>query len=276
MKDEDGRCVSPMELSLGIIGDFWTPRAAQQALWVVTQMTPRKSAELFERVGRMTPSKSSLGRLPKVFAERWEGNREALEAALRDGLKIPEGAVSLDGVLAPIDGANNATDVRAKAAAEGCVSKGPSGYREASCATVSFCDEKGDLLGAIRMARAPETKKATLKPMLTAETSAILARRPDLKLVKVADGAADNWAYLSSDALPSGEEAGDFFHASEHLHAALATVYGGTAMGRTRRSSVTPRSATRCEMKTAASTRSSARSSTLPASTRARPARSVP
>lgn len=135
-------------------------------------------------------------------------------------------AVSLDGVLAPIDGANNATDVRAKVATEGWVSKAPAGYREASCATVSFCDEKGDLLGAIRMARAPETKKATLKQMLTADTSAILARRPDLKLVKVADGAADNWAYLSSDALPSGEEVVDFSRASEHLHAAIATVYG--------------------------------------------------
>ena len=122
--------------------------------------------------------------------------------APRAGLRIPEGAVSiavsLDGVLAPTDGANNAPDVRAKAAAEGWVSKGPAGYREASCATVSFCDAKGDLLGAIRLARAPETKKATLKKMLTAETSAILARRPDLKLVKVADGAADNWAYLAS------------------------------------------------------------------------------
>ena len=63
-----------------------------------------------------------------MLAERWEDNREAFEAALRDGLQIPEGAVSiavsLDGVLAPIDGANNATDVRAKAAAEGRVSKG--------------------------------------------------------------------------------------------------------------------------------------------------------
>jgi hypothetical protein len=229
-RDEDGRCVSPMELTLGIIGDFWTPRAAQQALWVVTQMTPKKSAELFERVGGMTPSKSSLGRLPKVVAERWEDDRETFEAALRDGLQIPEGtvsiAVSLDGVLAPIDGANSPTDVRAKAAAEGWVSKGPAGYREASCATVSFCDDKGDLLGAVRMARAPETKKATLKKMLTAETTAILHRRPDLKLVKVADGAADNWDYLSSGALPAGEEAVDFFHASEHLHAALATVYG--------------------------------------------------
>ena len=80
-KDADGRCVSPMELALGIVGDFWTPRAAQQALWVVTQMTPRKSAELFERVGSMTPSKSSLGRLPKLLAERWEDNREVFEAA---------------------------------------------------------------------------------------------------------------------------------------------------------------------------------------------------
>lgn len=57
--DEDAHCVSPMELSLGVVGNFWTPRAAQQALWVVTQLTPKKSEELFERVGSMTPSKSS-------------------------------------------------------------------------------------------------------------------------------------------------------------------------------------------------------------------------
>jgi len=195
--DADGRCVSPMELTLGIIGDFWTPRAAQQALWVVTQMTPKKGEELFERVGNMTPSKSSLDRLPKLVAERWEDNREAFERALREGLEIPEGtvsiAVSLDGVLAPIDGGNSPTEVRANAAAEGRMSKGPAGYREASCATVSFCDAKGDLLGAVRMARAPEPKKATLKRMLADEVAAILLVRPELKMVKVADGAADNW-----------------------------------------------------------------------------------
>jgi hypothetical protein len=228
--DEDGRCVSPMELTLGIIGDFWTPRAAQQALWVVTQMTPKKGEDLFERMGNMGPSKSSLDRLPKLIAERWEDDREGLERALREGLVIPEGsvsiAVSLDGVLAPIDGANSPTEVRANAAAEGRLSKGPAGYREASCATVSFCDEKGDLLGAIRMARAPEAKKATLKRMLVDEVAAILLARPELKMVKVADGAADNWEFLGSSKLPAGEEVVDFFHASEHLHAAIANVYG--------------------------------------------------
>ena len=229
-KDEDGRCVSPMELTIGVIGDFWTPRAAQQALWVVTQMTPKKCEELFQRLGNMDPSKSSLDRLPKIVAERWEDDREAFEKMLREGLQIPEGtvsiAVSLDGVLAPIDGANSPTDVRARAAEEGRMSKGPAGYREASCATISFCDEKGDMLGAIRMARAPEPKKKTLKEMLSAELAEVLRRDPALRLVKVADGAADNWKFLASDKLPAGEEVVDFFHASQHLHAAIADAYG--------------------------------------------------
>lgn len=225
-----GRCVSPMELTLGIVGDFWTPRAAHQALWVVTQMTPQKSAELFERAGNMTPSKSSLQRLPSLVAEEWNANREKFERALRDALVIPEGtvsiAVSLDGVLAPIDGGNSPTEVRAHAASDGRLSKGPAGYRETGCATVSFCDAKGDLLGAVRMARAPESKKATLKDMLAAEVAAIVRARPELKVVKVADAAADNWEFLTSSKLPEGEEVIDFFHAAEHLHAAIAAAYG--------------------------------------------------
>jgi hypothetical protein len=218
-----------MEWRLGIIGDFWTETAAHQALWVVTQMTPQKAAEAFERLGHMAPSKSSLDRLPKLVSERWEADREAHEAALRDGLVVPAGtaavAVSLDGVLAPIDGGNRPVDVRNAAAAKGWQSQGPAGYREVGCATLSFCDTKGELLGAIRMARAPEPGKRTLKASLAAELCAVLRQRPDLKLVKVADGGTDNWTFLS-DELPSGEEALDFFHASEHLHAAVAAAYG--------------------------------------------------
>ena len=70
-------------------------------------MTPKKAEDLFERVGNMAPSKSSLDRLPKHIAERWETDRASLEAKLREGLTIPEGtvsiAVSLDGVLAPME-----------------------------------------------------------------------------------------------------------------------------------------------------------------------------
>jgi hypothetical protein len=121
----------------------------------------------------MTPSKSSLDRLPKLVSKRWEADREAHEAALRNGLVIPAEtvtvAISLDGVLAPIDGSNRPVAVRNAAAAEGWQSYGPAGYREVGCATLSFCDDEGELLGAIRIARAPEPGKCTLKASLAAE-----------------------------------------------------------------------------------------------------------
>lgn len=42
--------------------------------------------------------------------------------------------------------------------------------------------------------------------------------------MKIADAGGDNWEYLSS--LPEGPEVLDFFHATEHLARALASVYG--------------------------------------------------
>ena len=44
-------------------------------------------------------------------------------------------------------------------------------------------------------------------------------------MVKVADGAPDNWSYLG-ETLPFGEEVLDFYHAAEHLSAALGAAYG--------------------------------------------------
>ncbi|MBK6656822.1 MAG: hypothetical protein IPG43_01090 [Proteobacteria bacterium] len=59
------------------------------------------------------------------------------------------------------------------------------------------------------MARMPEATKATLKAMLENELAAVLRQRPDLALVKVADGAKDNWRY-PSEVLPAGTEVVDF------------------------------------------------------------------
>lgn len=236
-EDDSQPSVSPVERRLGII-DFWTPKAAKQALWVVAQMTPQKAAETFEQIGSMTPSKSSLDRLPKKLSQVWEASREEHEAALREALVIPEGAVSvavsIDGVLAPIDGGQRPTEVRDAAAREGRTSQGPAGYREVGCATLTFCDAEGDMLGAVRMARAPEPNKRTLKASLAAELCAALQRAPGLKIVKLADGVDDNWSFLTNE-LPDGIEALDFFHAGEHLHAAIAAAYGdGTTKTRHR------------------------------------------
>ena len=66
-----------------------------------------------------------------------------------------------------------------------------------------------------------------MKAMLSKEVNSCLAERPDLKVVKVADGAKDNWTFLSGE-LPDGEEVIDFYHAAGHLDTALAAAYGDT------------------------------------------------
>lgn len=226
--DPTAHALAALDLRLGIVEGFWTQRAAEQASWVVTQMTPGKAEDLFERVGNMAPSKSSLDRLPKALGERWEAQREQYEQVLREAIVVPEQArsvaVSIDGVLAPVDGGASPTEVRASAARAGRVSKGPAGYRELGCATIAFCDEQGDLISAIRFGRGPEPKKTTLKETLRADLHYILEQRPDLRLAKIADAGGDNWEYLGT--LPAGPEILDFFHATEHLAAAIAAVHG--------------------------------------------------
>lgn len=233
-RDPAAQAVAAMDLKLGVVEGRWTPRAAKQAAWVVTQMTPAKAEELLKRVGDMQASKSSLHCLPKALHDRWEEGRVEHEQVLREALVVPEGAttvsVSLDGVLAPMEG-TDPVGKRAATAAQGRIAKGPAGYREMGCATLSFCDEKGKVISAIRMARAPEHKKRTLKDTLLADLTAVLDRSA-LRLVKIADGAADNWTFLA-DELPTGVEVVDFFHAAEHLHRAVAAAYGdGTLKAR--------------------------------------------
>jgi hypothetical protein len=218
----------PMELRAGIVAGHWTALAARQGLWVVSHLTPGEGEGLFRELGNMCPSKSSLDRLPKHLSERWEGQREDFEANLREQLEVPEQAVtvtvSLDGVMTPMkDGGREA--LRARQRSDGKRTKGPAGYREVGCATLSFHDAVGERLSTLRIARMPESKKATLKSMLAQELGRVLDSHPQLTLVKVADGAKDNWTYLH-DSLPTGVELVDYFHAVSHLKSAFDAAYG--------------------------------------------------
>ena len=225
---ERSRC--PMELRAGIVDGRWTPWAAQQATWIVAHLTPQDGETLYRQLGGLTPSKSSLDRLPKKLSERWEAGRFEWDDALRAQEEVPRAAVtvavSLDGVLVPMKDGERLKK-RQDSRMNGKRTKGPAGYCEASCGTLSFYDKDGERLGTIRMARMPEAKKLTLKAMLTAELAHVQAQRPDLVLVKLADGARDNWDYLSGE-LPEGIEVIDFYHAAEHLRLALSEAYGET------------------------------------------------
>ena len=62
-------------------------------------------------------------------------------------------------------------------------------------------------------------------PDHTTELSRVLDANPGLTLVKLADGAKDNWTYLH-DALPAGVELVDFYHAVTHLKTTFDAAYG--------------------------------------------------
>ena len=202
------RAVAALERKVGIVEGYWTPLAARQGAMLVSHLTPRDAEQVLATLGHMQPSKSSLDRLPKALSARWEAQRETFEATVREAtVEVPDVAravvVSLDGVMAPMRGR----------------------YREAGCATVSLVDGDGQRLHSVRMGRMPESHKATLKTMVAAEVEAVLAQRPDLTVVKLADGAKDNWTFLTR-ALPDGVELIDFYHAAEHLKDAFDAAHG--------------------------------------------------
>jgi len=227
-RDLGSRAIAPLEARAGILESYWTPRAARLALWSVAQMTPGLTEQLFARLGGMAPSRSSLDRLPKRLGDRWERRREGFEQMLRAQESVPRGAeivaVSLDGVLVPMkDGERKAK--RAEAEEQGRETRGPAGYQEASCATLTLYDGNRENLRTLRISRMPETGKEALKESLSQELAHVLNQKPKLELVKLADGARDNWTYLSKR-LPAGEEVVDFYHAVEHLSTALAAAHG--------------------------------------------------
>lgn len=227
------RHVCPLEMRAGIVEGFFTPAAARQAAYVVAHLPPATGADLFGELGGMQPSPSSLERLPKRLSARWEAHREAWEAQLRTLESVPPEAVtlavSLDGVLAPM---RQPAPVESQAPAEAKQPKGPKGYQEVGCGTVSLYEPEGERLQTIRYGRMPESHKVTLSQQLQAECQAILAVQPRLRVVKLSDGARHNWTLLS--ALDLGVPADqvdswdivDFYHACDHLKHATDVIWG--------------------------------------------------
>jgi hypothetical protein len=221
--------VVPLDLRAGVVQGVWTPRAAKQAVFAVAHMPIAAVEQMFVQIGCMTPPGSSLDRLNVVVGDTWEKHRVEFEGQLREKLVVPAQAatvaVSLDGVMVPMRDGDRAGK-RARAAEEGKQASGPAGFREAGCATLSFYDADGNRLETIRQGRMPRSGKPELKGWLVGELHAALARKPGLQVVKVADGALDNWEFLEGEKLPAGISVVDFFHAIEHLAVALTSAYG--------------------------------------------------
>ena len=229
---EKGAGICPLELRSGIVGGYFTPRAARQGAFAMAHLTPGESEAQFVEIGNMQPSRSSLDRLAKALSPHWESHRVEWEARLRQQETVPVAAkvmaISVDGVMAPIRGA----DKQAKAEQPGKHASGPTGYKEVGCGTVSVYDLEAERLQTVRYARMPESKKVTLQQQLETEVASILALSPDLVRVHLADGAKDNWRLMKAIQshlpvpLQAPIEIVDFYHGCDHLKNGCDAAWG--------------------------------------------------
>lgn len=230
----NAKSLCPLEVRVGIVDGYWTPGAARQGAFVMAQLTPSDAEALLAELGAMTPSRSSLDRLPRELSARWEAKREAWEIALRAQETVPDVtmsvALSVDGVMVAMKA--KAVQRMAKQAEAGKHASGPAGYQEAGCGTVSLYDAEGERLQTMRSARMPESKKATVQAQLQGELAALVALRPDLRRVHLADGAEGNWKLLAEVERVLGLspetrlEIVDFYHACDHLHDGCDAIWG--------------------------------------------------
>jgi hypothetical protein len=252
-----GPVAVPLELRLGLVEGRYSPQVARLVCRIAGIMTAEEGATLLGDAGVATLSSSTLKRLPKAVAARWEADRDQINEQLRSEELVPTAAVTvqvgLDGVMVPMDGENakprgrktdfpkaprhetryGPTSHKCDAMEDGLDGRA---WHEASVGTLAFYDEDGTELRTVYLGRMPETRMATLADDLELELHQLLGQRPDLDIVFASDGDKHQWEILEQIALrlPSWATGKvrfllDFFHAAEHLGDAAALVHGSGA-----------------------------------------------
>lgn len=251
-----GKVVVPLDLRLGIVERRYTPQVAR-LLSRATALMPSEEAEgWLQEAGVAMVSRSTLDRIPKAVAARYERNREAIERAIREEDEVPDGAivvqVSHDGVMVPQDGEHagrrgRKTEVAQPARHEqryGAATQtvpadedGEQGraWHEAFVGTLAFWDAEGRHLKTIYVGRMPESGHETVATTLEEELRSVLAERPDLDVSFASDGDPLQWIQLEGIAAAIPPRKGrrvsynlDFWHAASYLHEAAVTALGDT------------------------------------------------
>lgn len=88
------------------------------------------------------------------------------------------------------------------------------GWREAMVGALSLYDGDGQRLHTLYLGAPPEYGKATFKQRYEKEIQRLKNRYPDALYLGIADGAKDNWSFLTPH---TDRQLVDFYHATEYL-----------------------------------------------------------
>jgi hypothetical protein len=253
-----GPVAVPVELRLAIVEGRYTPQVTRVLTRATALMPAQEGADFLQEVGLCQVSVSTLHRVPRAIAARYETRREQVNRELRQREAVPDEAVtvqvSLDGVMVPQDGEHakprgrkvDTPDPPRHEQRYGPVGRvGPAptddeagrAWHEASVGTLAFYDSEGNHLRTIYLCQMPQEGKKALAEDLEKELLWALSARPDLNLCFASDGAPPQWKILEGirRRLPGGRGGDavyllDFWHAASYVHETANLIEGeGTA-----------------------------------------------
>jgi hypothetical protein len=97
------------------------------------------------------------------------------------------------------------------------------GWRQAMVGNITLYSDMGDRLHTTYIGATPEYGKLTFTSRLESEIKRIRKKYPDAIFVGVADGAKDNWPFLTKH---TNLQILDFYHATEYLTKAADAIFG--------------------------------------------------
>lgn len=234
----NGPVVDAISLRTGALEGGWLPETAAAMAQLLQQGPSREAEVTARRLGRLPYSRCSFERIGHAVGRATAARHVDIADALIEGLTIPAAAhavsFGLDRVSLPMEEPRPRPVGRPrKDAPRRPVQRV---YRMAYCATVTLHDAQGEALHTIRYGAVPSADPADLCDRLSADATAILAHRPELQVVLLADGAPEMRDRLRAAV---GEEALgvpvtellDFWHLMEKLAPAAQVVDGAARAG---------------------------------------------
>jgi hypothetical protein len=251
--EREGKTVDAVSLRAGATEDGWLPRTARAMAHLIAKGPSREAAQTSQELLRLPYSRSSFERVGHEVGELYRRAQGRIEQVLIEVEPVPEPArsvsVSIDRVAVPMEEPVEvagepteelkaqmeelrrcrrfAVDARTKAAQQEAIGSAPRRkiarqFRMAYVATVTLHDGQGRALHTIRYGRMPQGDVRKLCQGLARDVRTLRAKRPDLRVMELADGAPELWrlfdAHLSEHELGTEpERLVDFWHLVEYL-----------------------------------------------------------
>ena len=223
----NGPTVVPVDLRAGIVDAQYTPAAAVAFARLAQAMPSREAEATCESLHVLPYSRSEHFRVGVEMGSRWDDVRDKVESDLVVQMKLDPAATSLsvavDRVSMPMAEPREPT---AEDAEKGIKNPISVQLRMAYSAVWTLYDAEGLPLQAVRYAHVPTGGVEDLEQCLSRDLDVVLERRPDLRLVTLADGAPEMQGIL--DRVVAGRSVDgqliDFWHAAEHLGEAIVAM----------------------------------------------------